>query len=49
MGELGTENRVLSLIMKHPNRSDKEIIKMSGLSKGTFYKYKKILLTRGPI
>ena len=43
MGELGTENRVLSLIKNHPNRSDKEIIKISGLSKGTFYKYKKIL------
>jgi len=43
MGELGTENRVLSLIKKHRDRSDREIIKMSGLSKGTFYKYKKIL------
>ena len=43
MGELGTENRVLSLIKKNPGKSDKEIIKMSGLSKGTFYKHKKIL------
>ena len=49
MGELGTENRVLSLIMKHPNRSGKEIINMSGLSKGTFYKYKKILQGKGLI
>jgi len=43
MGELGTENRVLSLIKKNPDKPDKGIIKMSGLSKGTFYKYKKIL------
>ena len=43
MGELGAENRVLSLIKKRPDKPDKEIIKMSGLSKGTFYKYKKIL------
>ena len=49
MGELGTENRVLSLIKQNPNRSDKEIIKMSGLSKGTFYKYKKILQGKGQI
>ena len=49
MGELGTENRLLSLIKKNPDKSDKEIIKISGLSKGTFYKYKKILLTRGLI
>jgi hypothetical protein len=49
MGELGTENRVLSLIKKHPDKSDREIIKISGLSKGTFYKYKKILQARGLI
>jgi len=49
MGELGTENRVLSLIKKHPDKPDKEIIKMSGLSKGTFYKYKKILQGKGLI
>jgi len=49
MGELGTENRVLSLIKKNPNRSDKEIIKMSGLSRGTFYKYKRILQGKGLI
>jgi len=49
MGELGTENRVLSLIKKHRDKMDKEIIKMSGLSKGTFYKYKKILQGKGLI
>jgi hypothetical protein len=49
MGELGTENRVLSLIKKHPEKPDKEIIKMSSLSKGTFYKYKKILQGKGLI
>lgn len=47
MGELGAENRVLSLIKKHRDKPDKEIIKMSGLSKGTFYKYKKILQGKG--
>jgi hypothetical protein len=46
MGELGTENRVLFLIKKYRDKSDKEIIKMSGLSKGTYYKFKKILKTR---
>jgi ACT domain-containing protein len=49
MGELGTENRVLALIKKHPYKSDKEIIKMSGLSKGTFYRYKRILRAKGAI
>jgi len=43
MGELGTENRLLSLIKKNPDKPDKDIIKMSGLSKGTFYKYNKVL------
>lgn len=43
MGELGTEDRVLALIRKHLDKPDKEIIKISGLSKGTFYKYKKLL------
>jgi ACT domain-containing protein len=33
----------LSLFRKHPDLTDKELIKMSGLSRGTFYKYKKIL------
>ena len=49
MGELGTENRVLSLVKKHPDKPDKEIIKMSCLSRGTFYKYKKILQGKGLI
>ena len=49
MGELGTENRVLSLIKKNPDKPDKEIIEISGLSKGTFYKYKKILQGKGLI
>jgi hypothetical protein len=43
MGELGTENLVLSLFRQYPDLTDKELIKMSGLSRGTFYKYKKIL------
>lgn len=49
MGELGTENRILSLIKKNPDKPDKDTIKMSGLSKGTFYKYKKILQGKGLI
>ena len=43
MGELGVENRILSLFKKNPGVSDKELIKKSGVSKGTFYRYKKIL------
>lgn len=43
MGELGTENLVLSLLRKNPGVTDKELIKKSGLSRGTFYKYKRIL------
>ena len=49
MGELGTENRIHSVIKKNPDKPDKDIIKMSGLSKGTFYKYKKILQRKGII
>jgi hypothetical protein len=49
MGELGTENRVLALVRKSSDKPDKEVIKMSGLSRGTFYKYKKILQGRGLI
>jgi len=49
MGELGIESRVLSLVKKNPDKPDKDIIKMSGLSKGTFYKYKKILQNKGLI
>ena len=47
MGELGSENRVLSLVKKNPDNPDKDIIETSGLSKGTFYKYKKILQNKG--
>jgi hypothetical protein len=49
MGELGTENLVLSLFKSHPELTDKQRIEMSGLSKATFYKYKKIIKTRGLI
>jgi hypothetical protein len=49
MGELGTEDLVLSLFRKHHGLTDKELIKMSGLSRGTFYKYKKILQGKGSI
>ena len=43
MGELGTENRILSVLKNNPDLSDKELIKKSGVSKATFYRYKKIL------
>jgi hypothetical protein len=43
MGELGTENLVLALFRRNPGVTDKELMKRSGLSRGTFYKYKKIL------
>jgi ACT domain-containing protein len=49
MAEVGAENRVLSLIKKNPDKPDKEIIKMNGLSKGTFYRYKKILQEKAMI
>jgi hypothetical protein len=49
MGELGTENLVLSLFRKHPELTDKELIKKTSISKGTFYKYKKILQGKGMI
>jgi hypothetical protein len=49
MGELGTENRVLSAIKNHPESSDKQLMKISGLSRGTFYKYKKILHAKSAI
>jgi DNA-binding MarR family transcriptional regulator len=47
MGELGTENLVLSLFKRHPDLPDKELIEKSNLSRGTFYRYKKILLEKG--
>jgi hypothetical protein len=49
MGELGTENFVLVLIKNHPQTPDKELIDLSGISKGAFYKYKKILHSKGAI
>jgi hypothetical protein len=49
MGELGTENRILSLFKKYPAELDKELIEKSGVSKGTFYRYKKILQGKGLI
>ena len=49
MGELGIENRVLSIIKMNPQNRDRQLIKMSGLARGTFYKYKKILISKGVI
>jgi hypothetical protein len=49
MGELGTENLVLSLFKKHPGVSDKELIERSNLSRGTFYRYKRLLQGKGLI
>jgi len=49
MGELGTENLVLSLFRKHPELPDKELMKIGGTKRGTFYKYKKILQGKGLI
>jgi hypothetical protein len=47
MGELGTENRILSLFKKYPDAADKELIGKSGVSKATFYRYMKILQGKG--
>jgi hypothetical protein len=49
MGELGAESLVLSLFRKHPGCPDKELIEKSKLSRGTFYRYKRILQERGQI
>lgn len=49
MGELGTENLVMATIKRYGSLSDKELIKKSGLSRGTFYKYKNILKRKGLI
>jgi hypothetical protein len=43
MDELGTENRVSTLLRQNVGLTDNELIKKSGVSRGTFYKYKKIL------
>jgi len=49
MGEMGTENRLLTLIKNNPDAPDKDLMKVSGLSRGTFYKYKRILRAKGII
>jgi len=49
MGEIGTENRVLTLIKNNRGAFDIELLEKSGLSRATFYKYKKILQGRGLI
>ncbi len=49
MGELGAENLVLSLVRKHPDRPDRELIEKSKLSRRTFYRHKKTLQERGQI
>lgn len=49
MGELGTKNFVFGLIKNNLGASDKELIKKNGLPRGTFYKHKKILHSRGTI
>ena len=43
MGELGIETRILSVLKQNVGDTDNELIKKSGVSRGTFYKYKKIL------
>ena len=43
MGESGAQRLVLSLFKKNHSSTDKELIEKSGLSRGTFYRYKKIL------
>jgi len=49
MGELGTENLVLSVLKQNPDIADKELIMKCGVSRGTFYRYKKILHDKGLI
>jgi ACT domain-containing protein len=49
MGEMGMENRILALLKSNPNASDNELIKRSGIARGTFYKYKRILREKGTI
>ncbi|MGO9643655.1 MAG: hypothetical protein ACLPY5_02790, partial [Candidatus Bathyarchaeia archaeon] len=46
MKELGTEKLILSAIRNEPQATDQELIESSGVSRGTFYKYKKILQRR---
>ena len=49
MGELGTEKLILSIIRNNPQATDQELIELSGVSRGTYYKYKKKLEQRGLI
>jgi hypothetical protein len=49
MGALGHESLVLSLFRNYAGCSDDELIEKSGLSRGTFYKYKRILRAKGAI
>jgi hypothetical protein len=49
MGEMGTENRIFKLIKSNPNASDNQLIRKSGVARGTFYKYKRILQGKGPL
>lgn len=44
---LGTEKYLISLFKDNSGKDDKELIAISGLSRGTFYKYKKILKRKG--
>jgi hypothetical protein len=49
MRELGPEKLILSVIRNKPQGTDQELIESSGVSRGTFYKYKKKLEQRGLI
>jgi hypothetical protein len=49
MGELGTENQILSVLKQNVGDADIELIRKSGVSRGTFYKYKRILQVKGLI
>jgi len=49
MGEMGMENRILNLLKTNPNASGSEVIRKSGVVRGTFYKYKRILRAKGAI
>jgi hypothetical protein len=48
-GTLGPESLVLSLFSRYPGCSDNELIEKSELSRGTFYRYKRILRAKGAI
>jgi hypothetical protein len=45
-GELGMEKLILSVIRNKPEAADHELIESSGVSRGTFYKYKNKLEQR---